>query len=156
MKKHSLTVERANHLLAYNSETDVFTWKVSQGKAREGSVAGTIQHGYRKLTIDREQIKMHRLAWFMHYGAWPSGQIDHINGDRLDNRIANLRDVSHSINMQNRYAMRRKESDLPQGVARLKSGKFSAHINIGVYPSIEEAAAAYIGAKRLIHAGCTR
>ena len=46
----------------------------------------------------------HRLAWLMAYGVWPSGDIDHINGDRQDNRLCNLRDVSHSRNLFNRQA----------------------------------------------------
>jgi hypothetical protein len=46
--------------------------------ARVGDEAGTVQAGYRKTTIDREQIKLHRVAWFMTNGVWPEGQIDHI------------------------------------------------------------------------------
>jgi hypothetical protein len=155
MKLHALTLDRVNHLLAYSPTTGIFTWKVQQGKARTGSEAGTIQHGYRKVTIDKEQIKLHRLAWFVTYGAWPTGQIDHINGDKADNRIANLRDVPMSVNMQNRYATRRKENNLPYGVVA-KDGKFVANIRVGTYNTAEEASEAYMAAKRLIHEGCTR
>jgi hypothetical protein len=156
MKIPKLTTERANHLLSYNPSSGNFTWKVSQGKVKEGADVGTIQHGYKKATIDKEQIKLHRLAWFITYGVWPSGQIDHIDGDKLNNKISNLRDVSMSVNMQNRYAIRRKENDLPYGVTRNPKGKFLANIRIGTYDTVEEAAEAFMRAKRLIHEGCTR
>lgn len=156
MKAHALTADRARELLDYNPITGDFTWRISQGKAAAGSLVGTVQNGYRKCTIDREQIRIHRLAWFMTYGVWPSGQIDHIDGNKLNNAIANLRDVPMSINMQNRYAVRRRNSELPQGVTKGFGGKFIANIRIGVFPTVQEAADAYIRAKRLIHDGCTR
>ncbi len=156
MKTPTITLDRVNTLVAYNPLTGALTWRVQQGLARIGDEVGSVQHGYRKTTIDKEQIKVHRLVWFITYGAWPSGQIDHIDGNKLNNAIANLRDVSMSINMQNRYQMRRKDTDMPQGVSRLPSGKFSAHIQIGIYQSVEEANAAYMSAKRLLHAGCVR
>lgn len=157
MKIPNITLVRATALIKYDPDTGLFTWRNSQGKARAGSEVGSIQAGYRKATIDKEQIKLHRLAWFMSYGTWPEGQIDHIDGDKLNNRIANLRDVSMSVNMQNRYSIKRKDSDMPYGVSRLKkSGKFVANIRVGTYDTAEEAEAAFMRAKRLIHEGCTR
>lgn len=44
----------------------------------------------------------HRVAWALYYGEWPAGDIDHVNGDRSDNRITNLRSVDHQSNMQNK------------------------------------------------------
>lgn len=156
MKTPIITLARARELLDYNPLTGIFTWKVRQGLARVGDEVGSIQGGYRKTTIDREQIKLHRLAWFMTNGAWPSGQIDHIDGNKLNNAIVNLRDVSMSINMQNRYAIRRRDSDLPMGVTKNGHGKFIANIRIGVFNTADEAGAAFMRAKRLIHDGCTR
>jgi hypothetical protein len=156
MKEHSISHELASSLIDYNKYTGSFKWKVSQGKAKAGSEAGTVQAGYKKLTIAYEQIKLHRLAWFLVHGVWPSGQIDHIDGNKLNNQIANLRDVSMSVNMQNRYAMRKKSSGLPYGVRLHKNGKYKASITVGTFDSAEEASAAYMRAKRLIHTGCTR
>ena len=156
MKAHQITLERTLELLDYNPETGAFVWRQSQGKSRSGKPAGTVQAGYLKMTLDREQIRANRLAWFMSNGQWPTGQIDHINGIKLDNRIANLRDVEQSVNMQNRYSIKRKDSGLPYGVTRNPAGRFIANIRIGVFDSAEEACAAFMNAKRLIHGGCTR
>lgn len=155
MKIHDITQARAFELLHYEPETGLFTWKTSRGKVSAGAEAGHVQAGYRKVTIDKLQIKLHRLAWFMTKGAWPTGQIDHIDGDKLNNRISNLRDVPMSINMQNRYAQR-KTTGLPQGVRHGFGGKFIASIQVGIFATAEEAGAAYMNAKRLIHEGCTR
>lgn len=156
MKEHNISIELARSLINYNPVTGECFWKVSQGKVKAGDAAGTVQAGYKKLTIAYEQIKLHRLAWFLSYGVWPSGQIDHIDGNKLNNALANLRDVSMSINMQNRYATRTKSSGLPYGVRQHKNGKFKASITVGTFDSAEEASTAYMNAKRLIHAGCTR
>lgn len=157
MKTPAITFDRAHSIICYDPETGVFTWRVKQGTmAPKGGVIGSIQHGYRKCTVDREQIKLHRLAWFMTHGVWPSGQIDHIDGDKLNNRIANLRDVSMSVNMQNRYSVKRKDNDMPYGVTLNPKGRFVANIRVGVFDTAKEAEEAYMTAKRLIHVGCTR
>ena len=86
-------------------------------------------------------------------GSWPSGQIDHIDGNKLNNAIHNLRDVPQSINMQNRY-LQRKKSGLPQGVRVRRDGKFVCSIQIGIYETPAEAGDAYMKAKLLLHSGC--
>lgn len=156
MKIPAISYELAHQLISYNPETGDCLWKVSQGKAMRGDPVGSIQFGYKKLTINKEQLKLHRLIWFMHHGVWPSGQIDHIDGNKLNNSITNLRDVSMSVNMQNRYATKTKKSGLPYGVTFHKNGKFRADIRIGTFNTAEEASEAYMKVKRLIHEGCTR
>src|SRR5690349_4205586 len=58
--------------------------------------------GYLRATIKKRQIAAHRLVWVLHYGSWPTGCLDHINGCRTDNRIENLRDGPVSVNARNR------------------------------------------------------
>ncbi|MGH8866103.1 MAG: HNH endonuclease signature motif containing protein [Burkholderiales bacterium] len=153
MNKQQLTLERAHALLLYRPMTGVFVWRINRGKARAGAVAGTLQHGYRKITLDEQICRAHRLAWFMTYGTWPKFQIDHIDGNKDNNAIGNLRDVSQSTNTQNRGRIRRKHAHLPQGVRPGAPGRFVASIQVGVFDSAEQAKAAYLRAKSLIHGG---
>lgn len=97
-----LTQDRLKSVLDYNPETGIFTWKVSNSpKGLKGRDAGSGVNGYIRIGIDRDQYLAHRLAWFYVYGEWPTNQIDHINGDRLDNRIENLRDIERGDNQRN-------------------------------------------------------
>lgn len=66
---------------------------------------------YRYCTYQYVQYSLHRLAWWFHYGKWPDNQIDHINGDKGDNRIANLRDVTAKENAQHRERQRPSARD---------------------------------------------
>lgn len=66
---------------------------------RANSNGSKDKDGYLIIKFMRKQIKAHRLIWFLEYGFWPKGVIDHINGDKTDNRIKNLRDVPQSINV---------------------------------------------------------
>jgi hypothetical protein len=61
-----------------------------------------LRDGYHHGSVLSIIYRAHRVAWAIHFGAWPALEIDHINGDRADNRISNLRDVSHAENMKNR------------------------------------------------------
>jgi hypothetical protein len=99
MIEHSALKE----LLDYNQETGNFVWKVDHGiKFKAGEAAGYVAQGYARIYIKRKPYQAHRLAWLYVYGEWPKGEIDHINRNKADNRIANLRDVTHSQNMINK------------------------------------------------------
>lgn len=96
-------------------------------------------------------IRGHRLAWFLYYGCLPKNQIDHIDGNRLNNKINNLRDVTHQQNHMNRTTAK--------GYSWSKSkNKFIAYINInkntkhlGYYTTEQEARNAYLKAKEIYH-----
>lgn len=86
-----LTLERLQKLFTYDPETGWFRNRFSRGRAcincRAGAETG---HGYRRIIIDYQKYYEHQLAWFYIYGEWPY-EIDHIDGDRSNNAIANLR-----------------------------------------------------------------
>lgn len=140
-------------------------WKSSlSGKNRiKGREAGGLNaDGYVNVEVGGKSIGVHRIVWLMHNGQWPVGEIDHRNGVRNDNRIENLRDVAHDTNTQNRRAATSGSKTGLLGVTMHKNGQFRARIrsngrlrSIGLFDSAEEAHAAYIAAKRKLHAGCT-
>lgn len=96
-------------------------------------------------------IRAHKLAWRLHYGEWPAQIIDHINGDRSDNRIDNLRLVSHELNCHNSDKPGHSSKTGIRGVSAHPNGKFRAkfgHKQLGYFTTAEEAKAAYEEAKR--------
>lgn len=119
-----------------------------------GSMVGTnCPNGYRATKIQGKRYYLHRLAWFYVHGEWPKGQIDHINGVRDDNRIANLRDVSPSVNLQNTHRVRRNNKSGLVG-AQTKGKYFCSRIvlngksvHLGYFPTAQAASEAFIAAK---------
>lgn len=157
-----LSFDRASEVLDYNAESGVLRWKVATAaKIRVGDIAGsTGADGYIRVRIDTKRYAAHRVAWLIHTGKHPLGVIDHINGDRSDNRAENLRDTCHVVNMQNqRRPCAGKTDGLPLGVSRITWGwsarikVFGKRIWLGTFRSVEEASAAYIAAKRQLHVG---
>jgi hypothetical protein len=162
----SLTAAQLRELFSYDPETGIFTrLKTTCWCAKAGMEVGSDDmHGYKTVRIGKASYKIHRLAWLYVHGEWPKGDVDHLNGQRSDNRIANLRDVPRQTNLQNcRQAASHNLSTGVLGVYPTRSGKrFEAAISInnrkcriGVFDTVDEAHAAYIEAKRSLHAGCT-
>lgn len=159
-----LTQERLKELVSYNSETGEFVWLKNNGaKGIAGNMAGRINfYGYSVICVDGRTYQAHRLAWLHKNGEFPSMNIDHINGVRNDNRIANLRNVSQRINCQNHRKQNGNKKELIGACFDKATGKFKAQImrgginyHIGRFDTQEQASAAYINAKRAIHEGCT-
>lgn len=156
-----VTYERLRELLVYSKKTGLFAWRrPTSRKHKRGDVAGSlVGHGYVHIEIDGRSYGAHRLAWLYVHGVWPSGQIDHENGMRADNRFRNLRDGSRSFNQQNQRKAQSRNLLGFLGVSR--SGKrFKARIvvnsaqrQIGTFDTPEEAHLAYVQAKRRLHAG---
>lgn len=140
--------------LSYDPETGVFRWALPRSRVRVGQIAGySTRDGYKGIEFNGKSYLQHRLAWMYVYGEEIDGEIDHINGDRADNRIANLRVVTRAQNCQNRHNVR---SDSKTGVlgASFNEGTFRAEIVVygvrkflGRFKTAEEAGRAYLAAK---------
>lgn len=149
----TLTVEeldKISSLLGYNPQTGVFWWKHQpNGRVPLFSSPGTVNGAYLKIQVAGKKTGAHRLAWFLANGEWPKGQIDHIDGDTLNNRLSNLRDATHSENARNRSGPDRDSASGHRGVYWHKGrGKWAAairhhgqHISLGLHDSIEDAIA---------------
>lgn len=116
--QEQLTQERLMKLLQYDKATGEFTWLVRKGsRAAKGAVAGSGDgQGYIHIAIDGTYHRAHRLAWLYCHGRWPDGQLDHLNHRRDDNRLSNLREVSHSDNQRNASRCRNNTSG-EQGIS---------------------------------------
>jgi len=162
MAKADITVEKLKERLFYDAETGLFTRRLRYGGFPSGSLVGTQRRdGYLHMVVLGKQYLAHRLAWLYSYGKWPAMYVDHINGIKSDNRLANLRDVSHSENLQNlRQANFDNRAGL-LGVVTTRRG-ICAQIVVngksmflGYFATPELAHEAYIEAKRLHHMSCT-
>lgn len=162
-----LTAERAKALLSYDAATGVLTWIARSGirtPIKVGDVAGSFHRhtGYMTVQVDGVSYPAHCVAWLMQTGDWPSGEIDHINGTKNDNRWLNLRDLPVGVNQQNRVRAQVNSKTGVLGVSKHPSGKYQASIklnqkakNLGHFETIDEARNAYLAAKRKFHVACT-
>lgn len=111
-----------------------------------GAVGSRKSDGRVIIQIDGVEYKAHRLAWLMYYGSEPEGEIDHINRDPSDNRIENLRCVTHAENMYNRGVHKNNTSGTP-GVRwhkttsrwKVEIGVDGRLLSVGYYKTKEEA-----------------
>ncbi len=164
MAKTDLTAARVRALFDYDADTGMLLWSATGKGRRFDRAAGTKGlTGYIFIVVDRCRWRAHRLAWMHHYGDLPNGQIDHINGIRDDNRIANLRDVTNSVNGQNKKRATARNKSGFLGVSWKKGlNRWIAtihhngrQVHLGSFDQAEEASRAYLCAKRRLHAGCS-
>lgn len=165
MAKADLTAARLRELLDYNPSSGVFVWRVTRGRtAHVGTVAGSTNNGYIAVMIDGQSHRAHRLAFLFVRGAWSTGDVDHINGVRSDNRWGNLREVSHRENTQNRrFASSRSTTGVlgvcahsdPKKPFRARIRVMGKNLSLGCFETAEEAHLVYLEAKRRLHIGCT-
>lgn len=120
--------------LSYDPETGIISWKgglTYQKQRPEGAAAGTMSKGgYLRTSIERSMYANNRIAWKMHYGADPIGVVDHEDGDKLNNRISNLRDTTQTGNVCN--AVRRSDNSTGfKGVVFDKrKGRFTFNLKV--------------------------
>lgn len=147
-----LDVKEISKYLDYCSDTGVFTWKVKTKTNDIGNVAGnTNWRGYTSIWINGLHYSAHRLAWAICNGVWPIGDIDHINENKSDNRICNLRQANRSQNMFNRGKNKNNTSGFKGVVFCKDTGRWRAQmsiygksVNIGRFDTKEDAANAYL------------
>jgi hypothetical protein len=165
-----ITPERLRRLLDYDPGTGWLWWK-SRPRAEfksdrayrafearnvgKRAFTATTRNGYKTGRADNKQLFAHRVIWAIVHGEWPPEDIDHINGDKSDNRILNLRIASRSDNCKNRAGW---GASRYLGVSRAPNGKWRARINLhgkerglGVFNAEEEAFAAYLNAAKALH-----
>jgi hypothetical protein len=157
-----LTVDLLNHLFEYDKETGNLIWKIKPSRrghsVKAGDIAGTLKsHGYLCVGINYNSYRAHRLIFLMHKGYLPK-TIDHINGDKLDNRIENLRAATVGQNQHNRKTNANNTSGY-KGVSWNKAQKkWTARItlerkiiHLGYFANVEEAAEVVRKAREELH-----
>lgn len=141
--------ETLRQLIAYDSSTGVARWRERDpayfGNGRYGQAAtaaawnrrcagkvigNPTPNGYLSVGIFNRAYTLHRVLWAIYHGEWPSQFIDHINHNRKDNRICNLRAVSRSENMQNQSLRSSNRFGCP-GITKTRSGRYVAQSNKG-------------------------
>ena len=148
-------IEQLRKLISYDAVTGQFA-RLATLDPHGTSSNGCIRNdGYRKISVAGRNYTAHRLAWALHYGDWPSGQIDHINGNRDDNRIANIRlacNAENARNMVKKTGVSGYTGVSPNGkgwLAKIRvDGKQTC---LGTYQTPEEAAEAYGKAEKMVN-----
>lgn len=161
-------IERLKELLVYTPSTGSLVWgnrpdfrPCNKARWLGKQAGGRHKDGYVQLIIDGKHLLGHRVAWAMFYGAWPADQIDHKNGQRDDNRIANLRDASRNENARNRKISTQNctgyKGVVPhQGKYRAKIKKDGKRYHLGTFESPEDAHAAYCAEASRLHGDFAR
>lgn len=165
-------------LLEYQPHTGALTWAyrttelaAALGLKRDGRLGrwnnryagtaaftATMSNGYRTGAILCRNYLAHRVIWAIVHGYWPENDIDHRNGIRSDNRLCNLREATRGENMQNQTLRRDNKTGRPgvswsahksAYVAQIRAGGVTHYL--GLFHSVEHAAAAYEEAKKSLH-----
>ena len=152
-----ITQQYIKELFHYNEHTGDFTRLIKRGSSHVGDIAGSITwNGYTSIYIDGKNYRAHQLAWLYVHGVWPDTDIDHINRNKSDNRIVNLRLASRSQNninsglhSHNTSGFRGVYASRNKWAAQIKlNGK---KIYLGRFNTAEEAHQCYLAAARELY-----
>jgi hypothetical protein len=154
-----ITIAYLKEVLRYDADTGLFTWiKRSSRADLIGKVAGSRHSsGYIGISIYNKKRLAHRLAWLYMTGEWPINHIDHIDGNRLNNTFANLRDVTRSENLHNVFKAKKNSKTKLLGVSahqgkwRMQIRVNGANTRISGFNTPEEAHQAYLEVKKKYH-----
>jgi hypothetical protein len=156
-----LTFEEIDQLLRYEPETGHLFWRVDRGRGSNGAKAGdqaggVANHGYVQINTRIGRVLAHRLAWLLTHRVMPEVEIDHVNGNRTDNRIKNLRTATRAQNSQNMQMHSDNQTGF-KGVHK-RNRRFRAEImsggkktHLGYFATAQEAHRAYCEAAREYH-----
>jgi hypothetical protein len=155
-----MTPELAERLFDYNRETGQLTWKVTHGRARVGQTAGTTTGTHIAVAYNRVSYPITTIIWLIVFRRKPAEglRVDHKNRNPQDNRLLNLREISHAENMQNRGAQVNNKLGLKGVCYHKASGKYMAYISIdgkrkhlGLFVQADKAYEAYCKAAVKYH-----
>ena len=154
-----ITQELLKTLFNYNPDTGLFTRLTRPSpNVSAGDIAGYKQYGYVIVMIANKSYKAHRLAWLYIHGEWPEEHIDHLNGVRCDNRLANLRQATNTQNSCNRKISATNKSGLKGVFWRRDRSVWRAAITVngkqkvlGTFKCKHEAHSAYCHAADKYH-----
>lgn len=145
--------DRISQLLTYDKLSGNLYWKIDQSNfVKSGMMAGSISgnNGYVRIKLDKVMYAAHRLVWKIHFGYDPVHHLDHINGNKIDNRIENLREATNSQNIAAGKVGRISKSGKVGVYFVKKSGKYIAGFRknrkynyLGLFLTLEEAEYAY-------------
>ena len=168
-----IPIERLKVLIALDAVTGVLTWKRRGPESFDSKCPGYNQraskrwntmlagtealagdnNGYKRGTLEGRAFYAHRVVWALYHGEWCSTNIDHINGNKADNRPANLRAAAHEANSRNQK-LRRSNTSGVMGVSAHCEGGWIARINaegerkyLGKFASFPDAVAARLAAE---------
>ena len=130
-KTSTITQSFLHSILNYDPYTGIFTWNVFRGgTAKPGTIAGTIEDGYRRIIVNGKSYRAHRLAWFYIYGVWPPEGTDHYNRIRDDNRLCNIRTANDEMNSRNKGKYKNNKSGYKGVSWKDKNNKWVAQIQV--------------------------
>lgn len=153
-RNQDLTYERVAEVFRCDAETGVLERKLKSGRWRACGGKPNHSSGYSHLKIDGKNYLAHRLIWLLTHGEWPENEIDHVDRDRMNNKIENLRDATRTENSHNCTMNKNNSIGYPGVSFHKQHKKYRARIKVnykniffGCVEIAEEAFTAYMLAK---------
>ncbi len=143
-KEKQISIDRLYDIMDYDPDTGYVVSLVQRGPIRVGQRLGCLDtsSGYRYIMVDGVRVLEHRLIWFFCKFYWPTNIIDHIDGNRANNKLSNLRDVSYRDNSTNKI----NNKNIGCNITKTLSNKFMVTLlknnqrkSYGTYSCIEQA-----------------